>query len=731
MSHSLRNSTGVVILFAAGIALGFGWNALTEPRGRSTEKTDVSPQPEPEPTPPADAAPDEPAGSTAVAAELVEALRRLPRPAKRPPAGDILGLVQGATGEPRPGITVRLRVSGSPPGDSPIAVESNDLVEYVRRRVSHHDFTRQNSWAEVTDANGRFVFTGVGNHYYRLSVTPEHRVLVDGRATSFAVPGSDVEITLLPPKPAARSVRIELTATDGPVDSAQLVLTSGLDTDWGNWSARSPSVEIPPEVYAITVNAPHRPPAYVEIPAVLPETLTIPLDPECGVELFVSLPPSADLDPRRAQQPVYGRDGPGTTVTPYFVYWRGADRNSAVDDALLLADGIRQQATSRETTIAPLVPGAYWIGVSRTEGVIEWARSIEVSTGFTRVEVSELATTEPDMLLVTLDSGFDLDLGQLQLTLRDVSRDNELGSNDTAIMSSEHRLALSPIASAILDGTLTGDLELVVQAPGLRSQVPVTSRNVFVSLERAAVLTVDIRGFSGSESLSVSLHEESDRWGWSSAIHREASAESPTVRLRAQPGKYVLRVDDNETGSTRATESVTLVEGQQSLSIALAPTHVLSIRVPDGYDTLVVQGLDGSGNDHVELSGAGQYETRPLAAGRYMVMLLRDGERSYMTVTHEGPSTIDFRAMNFNGVRLTQDLSENVPLQKDDVIIGIAGQRFQGLDDLETQFEQAFFSGPMIEFLVLRGETELEVEMSLEEFDDHAGPMGWEPVEVP
>ena len=671
-----------------------------------------------------------PVATPAAIADLDRVLATLPRPEVAPGSGRIEGVVQSVAGEPLPGVIVVADLPRAPASvqASGGASSSPDgsLADAVLATVAEHHRAQATRRRAETGSDGRFALTGLqAAETYALYPAKDGWEPARRFERVLARAGDQVRITMT--QVVAVPVRV-VHVSGRPVNRARLRVeqfqggaTHVTSMRFEEWTAAASACRLAPGRYRLTAeDAPAHGGAFepadvrserVEVEgsvAAAPAAITLTLQPRPGLRGRVvgALPADPEqLHVVALEQP------PG--AAPDLLRLRRDGR-----DAIWVIDG-----AERTYRLDDLTPGRWLVGVAiGWDGDILAHAVVDIGESTSEVNLTlpepDLASTVPVRVLGSdgsplRDCHFDL-LAQLRRGgVGLLARLEATRRPDGSYLI--NRAKLTEAAARHTPAWRAPDaLALRVRSDSAGSQVaalnPTAQAPLAVQMAAPGRLRVTVADYAGSDvagHLALRL-ERLD--GAAAAADGFSEPESAPVLV---PPEGVLELGPEQPGACRlwigvrpsedrygnllpaATSSVTLASGPQSRRIVapavytvrlsgpeLGPGGQLALWVRDegnvasGFMQAVTAAVGEDREAHFRRVPAGAYYVGEDPYGRAMRLDVRSPTREVYAPTT--PNALRVYLVDSQG-RLAQ-----AGFQDGDVVFGVAGRPFQGLDDLNA-----------------------------------------------
>lgn len=663
--------------------------------------------------------------------------------------GSIRGCALRSNDVPWAGLRFNLIPIGAPPGDVGIKVEKNSLVEYVRRRVVHHDFRNLATIEVETDRDGRFEVRELKSDHYRLDLlSSAATVLVQGETKVYVRVGDDVTVI---GSPRQRALTLELSGEgDVSVDAATVTFSgiapfdSGVDSSQ-SWTPSGGSLQIPREALRYTVEADgFFAKSRALESAAGDESAKMTLVPAAQIELDVDF---SAYDGFEGDD--WNPEEPEATVV-----WCGADPGEALSLEFLQLDG---RWWDLEEPIGPLVPGTYWVGLQFPGSEkIAWADSIAVEAGRVVVPVTLPPPPIPDGLHVTVhglqegevpdDEGEDDGPGlYFEVTGGEGSTSFDLEFEELGPGQYFLRFE-SEVPFAIVDGQVPGKLMLTAVSHRRFAAVPVTSRHVHLEFPARRELVVRLLDASPNAAYYVALEEKSTYHGG-----RQRETTPGVFRFLVQPGRYSLTVlqgdpidgspmtdsrprERDDDADVVHTQNVVVGASDLEVGVRIPRLGSLTLRFAEEPSYVFLRSPVLQDRDREEGEDGIRFDRLPY--GTYEVFAMSEGEAlEFMRVEVRGDRVVDFSPMQINALELVRFEpgsllgSETIDLQVGDHLVAISGSRFSGLEELQRAGTVLAMGIPRVRVTILRDGTEREVEIPTSVLDLR-GAIHWALVEI-
>ncbi len=184
--------------------------------------------------------------------EMAERLEPLP---KAQGTGEIRGQVHFESGEPAPGVTIRLSpLPGRPAGSASRRrgdpLPSSDLGWRVRQRIAEEQDRLAREWEGTTDAAGEFVATGlVGEHFVAAAYLLDHEVVPRVGTWPSSIPiGTQLDLVA---KPLVGLTVVVEMASGEPIEMAVITCTQGEQRFLEKWTPSEPVLRLLPGDYVL------------------------------------------------------------------------------------------------------------------------------------------------------------------------------------------------------------------------------------------------------------------------------------------------------------------------------------------------------------------------------------------------------------------------------------------------------------------------------------------------
>lgn len=628
--------------------------------------------------------------------ELARALAAIPVRAEADASGTISVRALDSTESPVANIQVTLRPVGLPPGAQPIDLVENDLEEYVRRRVDeqrYHDALRQ---SQVTGVDGLCTFSGVADGVYR--VVPEGSgyqfdVRVDQSSGRLATPGCSVTIQVVP----ASELRVAVSLPDGtPSLNATIEVRSGTRQQNMTWTQANPTLQIQPGRYELVARLGDR---YESEP----QTVSVDADrapPTVALQLRPARVLKIEVDSSEAPN--------GLSVT---IVWREAE--GELDPFLLATDAYRAELSMQRGVathlVRDLVPGTYWVGACYNPGRVDVSAVVELGSELQTLRLSlPPVSTQEQLRFVVLDSN-GLPLENVEVTLRlgeyDHQRCRQFRDSSGAIV-----VIANPDVQRYRASGDARPLQAMVEVPSLGTRVvDVTSAETVVRFGPQGRLEVEVLGIDRTDwdSIHLYLRAVSDvnepNSSYLSALPENAVTTSGTPRFvaTAEAGDYNLEGQLSQL-HRMTPQRVRLGAGTQTLVVSMPATHRFVLQLPPGTEehSVYLMSVDQSGaSGPTRVEGQlAIFENVP--AGEYFVSV----NEEFMRLRVDGAQQAAFVPLQLNALEVAivdADLADIYGLRDGDLIVAVAGQAFEGSEQVQLAFAR-FGGGEPIELELLR-----------------------------
>ncbi len=655
--------------------------------------------------------------------------------------GEVSGRVMTDDGTPLSGVVIRA-VRRRPthahpqwrPGDP--APPFNDLGRRVRERVAQREQRIADTIETTSDVHGRFRVPGlIAQVYYQLSAyAPGYEVRpvsqngqwgrTRGNRGHSVRAGESIDLLAMP----MTVVRVTLQMPDGTTAARATLTVQGTHASTQPWIPRDATLRLPPGSYKVRAQVPADPERTADPSAQEYRSEEVALEISHGT-------PETELTLTLSAQP-----GLAGTVTGF-----GGDPSAYIRVQLLkLGPGVNADketlAKSNQNSwprgnnpiyrFKRLEPGRYLIGAGHQRGEIEIMKEVEVSEG---VAVVDFALTEPeagDAMVVHATGPNGRPVGDITFWLsRRGRRANVTPGRRARTDDGGHRLDFpphtftpKPSAEPAADETPPGPWVLWGKSPLYgQSSVELSEgqRDVRLHLRAPAKLIVIVPGYAesalkghitlkiaeptqpGDESADAASKQtrwnRSSRWkGRNSGTSLDASGRYSSGPL--EPGPRIITVlvaatKDRWSGMNALpayTRTITLVSGDNRLSLPLPATHALNVQLDlgqgDARPSLQISFVTGNDGGSISWGNGTQADANGIVTftrlppGRYRLSRNHKQVREQMHVVVPAQERIRFIPEANDAMQVwlqhAKGLLGTAGLQQRDTIIEVDGKPF-------------------------------------------------------
>ncbi|MFN0205667.1 MAG: hypothetical protein ACKVS6_05080 [Planctomycetota bacterium] len=639
--------------------------------------------------------------------------------------GIISGTVKDAAGQPLANMTIRLqpRVSRAPRANmnrSGIVPKTPTLEESVRDTIDYYQRTTALSRQTLSAADGHFSFGELANQTYTVEAFGENYTVEYNNASFSGVrPGDTIHFVAIrlvgvpvevlePDGSVAKTATIVVSVESGGSTSSQ---THPWSTEYNKIYVKGGSpffVAIPDEATFTPAGGPMQSEISSDKVSVTvselapPELIRLQLKERIGIICNVRMPSgdrSGRLEVRLLECP------PG----------------SAPDLKLLATEGQSQPIWDhlQKVSFLNLMPGTYAIGAKRGSEIVAH-EIVTLVNKAVNVELTIPEQSNSDLITVRATSSAGTVVSDLRFNFRIQKKNRTNTSSMEARRQPNGDFLLSPPDAMETYFTKKWDsgtrVFLTANSTSMgRKEVELVEgqKNVQIVFMDPAKVKVIVAGYKGSgqegkvtfgvRGPKVPAAAGDRSYRGTSTTNASIGADGTGVSNPVEPGDYdiLLYVSNSEAGiggdtAVAATRAVTLVSGENVITIPLVQLYTVTVRFPSKPSGTV--GLRKADDDGIsspssqELDDNGIVTFKNVAAGEYTITpFFARGE--FMKINVPTSGTIEFQASKMNAFRIRiRDSNGSVAkagFQNGDLIIGIDGKDFEDINSMTAAIMQA------------------------------------------